>query len=498
MKRVLILILGLILMAILSYFCFTGKSDGIRDDLVTNVSSALDAKKLDWVTPSVMGVDEKMTRIITLKGVAPSEEMRAEAQRVAESIDGVSSVDNQLILKQSVEVVKVEEEVSSSVGKVVNIELPDQTVSDEVFPIEAEIIVPPAAVIHTRAPEMKIEKVEEKKPVVVVFSCQDEFRDILSSSKINFESSKSKINSDSYDLLDSLVDVSKNCPNDAIAIGGHTDSSGSESLNQKLSANRASAVKEYLIGHGVSQERLISIGYGEAKPISDNSTQEGRATNRRIEFEVIDMEKLESLKQEQEKEKIIITSELKEITSIGDVKNKNIDLSNIPLAKTTPIDAQSAKSLGAATLGQSFEDVSVRPMKKYKRYDREQVRSYKIYQNQFYDLLRSKKIAFTYNKATIKPDSFDLLDKFAKIIRECNNCTIAISGYTDSDGSASFNKRLSLKRANAVKAYLIKKGVASDKLETVGYGGKNPIADNSTKEGKEKNRRIEFHIKGVR
>lgn len=75
---------------------------------------------------------------------------------------------------------------------------------------------------------------------------------------------------------------------------------------------------------------------------------------------------------------------------------------------------------------------------------------------------------------------------------------IAISGYTDSDGSESYNKRLSTNRASAVRYYLISRGVSSKKLKAVGYGESNPIADNSTKEGKAKNRRIEFNVKGVK
>ncbi|NOZ89921.1 MAG: OmpA family protein, partial [Epsilonproteobacteria bacterium] len=78
----------------------------------------------------------------------------------------------------------------------------------------------------------------------------------------------------------------KNCPNTIITIAGHTDSDGNEAYNQRLSENRANAVKQYLINHGVNASRLEAIGYGETQPIADNSTKEGKEKNRRIEFNI--------------------------------------------------------------------------------------------------------------------------------------------------------------------------------------------------------------------
>ncbi len=548
MRKISLFILGLVLISLLSYICFNSKADDIRKNLVSNVTSALATKNFEAIKPSVKGFGQEMTRIITLKGVVPSEDLKLEAQRVAESANGVYAVDNQLVVEHLVnDVEKISQSPEVKIAKVTVPEVPivekDELKAkiDEVFPIEPELIPAPAPIINSVAPEMEhvmkeikveqvkfepiepelipvpapvinsvapevkkdtepVQKLESAKsqPEKIIFSCQNEFEKILSSSKIKFDSGKSEINPDSYLLLDSLVEVSKKCPNDAIAIGGHTDSSGSDSLNQKLSAARAEAVRRYLIGHGISKDRLVSIGYGETRPIADNSTDEGRALNRRIDFKVIDMDKVKSLSAK--KEKITITSELKEINSMDDMGNTNsnvVNLSNIPLAKTIRIDAQTARKLGAASLGQSFEDLNVEPSSSigYSRNDRGNAISY---QNKIDNLFRGKKINFAYNKAKIKEDSFDLLDKFVKIIRDCNNCIIIISGHTDSDGSATFNKRLSLKRANAVKEYLVKKGISSDRLQSVGYGGMYPIADNNSEEGKEKNRRIEFHIKGVR
>ena len=69
-------------------------------------------------------------------------------------------------------------------------------------------------------------------------------------------------------------------------IEGHTDSTGSVSLNEKLSAKRAAAVKDYLVQNGIDASRLESKGYGESNPIDSNKTRAGRANNRRVEIKV--------------------------------------------------------------------------------------------------------------------------------------------------------------------------------------------------------------------
>ena len=76
--------------------------------------------------------------------------------------------------------------------------------------------------------------------------------------------------------------------------------------------------------------------------------------------------------------------------------------------------------------------------------------------------------------------------------------SVVIAGYTDDSGDASFNQQLSEKRAEAVKAELVANGANPDKITTVGYGEANPIADNSTREGRAKNRRVEIKVEGVK
>ncbi len=105
---------------------------------------------------------------------------------------------------------------------------------------------------------------------------------------IHFESGKATITPDSYSILDEAAKVLKDNPNLKVEIGGHTDSVGSDSYNMKLSFNRANAVRQHLVSvHSIDPRRLTAKGYGEAMPMADNKTKDGRAKNRRIEFFII-------------------------------------------------------------------------------------------------------------------------------------------------------------------------------------------------------------------
>ncbi|MEZ5872485.1 MAG: OmpA family protein [Nitratireductor sp.] len=117
-------------------------------------------------------------------------------------------------------------------------------------------------------------------------ACQTALTGILANDTIQFESGKSAIKQDSFGLLDRLAFEARRCPEQRVEIGGHTDSDGSDEANLKLSQERAEAVRDYLVRSGVLFSRLIAKGYGEADPVADNSTAEGKAKNRRIDFRI--------------------------------------------------------------------------------------------------------------------------------------------------------------------------------------------------------------------
>ena len=103
-------------------------------------------------------------------------------------------------------------------------------------------------------------------------------------------------------------------------------------------------------------------------------------------------------------------------------------------------------------------------------------------------------VNFEYNSSIISSNSYAQLDKLFNIINTNQTLRIKIKGHTDNSGVASFNIELSSKRAEAVYDLLISKGISPNRLSFKGYGSKLPIADNTTKNGRAKNRRVEFKI----
>lgn len=107
--------------------------------------------------------------------------------------------------------------------------------------------------------------------------------------KVQFEFNKATIKPESFELLDEVADVIRRNPQAGrVEVQGHTDNRGRAAYNLELSDRRAKSVRDYLIEHGVAPERLLARGFGLTTPIATNDTEAGRATNRRVEFVLID------------------------------------------------------------------------------------------------------------------------------------------------------------------------------------------------------------------
>lgn len=100
-------------------------------------------------------------------------------------------------------------------------------------------------------------------------------------------------------------------------------------------------------------------------------------------------------------------------------------------------------------------------------------------------------VLFDSNRATIKEESFPRLDRVVEYMTYVPTARIRVTGHTDNVGDPRRNQRLSEARAEAVRAYLVEKGINGDRIEAVGYGDQQPVADNDTEEGRQRNRRIE-------
>ncbi len=101
-------------------------------------------------------------------------------------------------------------------------------------------------------------------------------------------------------------------------------------------------------------------------------------------------------------------------------------------------------------------------------------------------------VNFDNDQATLRPEAMATLDQMAATLKEWGNVKVEVAGHTDARASDDYNMKLSERRANAVRDYLVSKGVAADRLTAKGYGESQPVADNETEEGRYKNRRVEL------
>ncbi|WP_221799736.1 OmpA family protein [Oceanobacter mangrovi] len=110
------------------------------------------------------------------------------------------------------------------------------------------------------------------------------------------------------------------------------------------------------------------------------------------------------------------------------------------------------------------------------------------------NLVMPGNITFGSGRSAIASDFYEVLDSVAIVLKEYDKTLVVVAGHTDSDGSADFNQKLSEERANSVSNYLKSQGINQVRLEPVGFGESQPLASNSTAEGKQQNRRVEITL----
>lgn len=129
-----------------------------------------------------------------------------------------------------------------------------------------------------------VRSVNNELVVVTQSAVQSKLNEILLRKKIEFETAKDVLLPSSVPVLEEALGVLRQAPNLKVAIGGHTDNAGKAEDNQKLSERRAKAVADWFAAKGIGRERLSSAGFGSSKPIANNNTGQGKATNRRVEI----------------------------------------------------------------------------------------------------------------------------------------------------------------------------------------------------------------------
>ena len=135
--------------------------------------------------------------------------------------------------------------------------------------------------------------------------------------------------------------------------------------------------------------------------------------------------------------------------------------------------------------------VSIKEVKKPKII-KEKEPSKKEIQAKIDNLIKLKKVEFIYAKEGLTAKGKKTIDEVYEILNRYKNIKVEIGGHTDSDGTTKNNQILSQKRADAIKDYLVKKGISSKRLKAIGYGESKPLVKNNSSSNKQKNRRVEF------
>ena len=364
MRKLLLLLLGLLLIAFLATIAFTNEASDIEKDLISKTKLAYSENDVANIEINIVGDEYEMTRIITLSGNVQTEEEKDRAEFFAEGVNGVCDINNEIfVLGSDIEVSpytlsvtknkagqvvldgfvnaqyhadlvekaknifgegNVEDNLKNAKGDpeawfetsllglkmLESVENGGFEVIDDKFSFDGgvtslsqkELLADALKSglhgsyvgsfnIEVFAKETAFSAKEgspttEDKAVVSAMTCQSQFESLLSKDKIRFGYGSVEISSGSFPLLDSLIVVMAECPDANVIIGGYSDSVGSDKFNLKLSDKRAKKVKQYLVQKGVSSDKLTAIGYGEASPIADNNTEDGREQNRRIEFNI--------------------------------------------------------------------------------------------------------------------------------------------------------------------------------------------------------------------
>ncbi len=277
MRIVAIVLAGLVALAGLSWACVAREAPKIESELHSSVATALRALDASWASVAIDGRD------LTLTGEAPNESARQQALAMANYLQGVRIVHDQVVLiSASTDLAGTKDTGTIEPAEVSPSPKPIKTKPIKTKPTEARPEVPPVAKPTPAAPT----EAAETSPgnVDSAASCQREIDTLLANERIHFMAASAAIESASYPLLDALAEALRDCPKATVHIGGHTDSEGTSHFNEMLSATRAEAVRNYLIRKRISPNRLVAQGFGSQQPIADNTTDEGRSQNRRIEF----------------------------------------------------------------------------------------------------------------------------------------------------------------------------------------------------------------------
>ena len=305
MKRWLILALGTLLILILSYITFLNKKESITHELLSQAQIIKKNPAFKDVYIKLKGEGFALTREIMLLGSVSSEEEKALASNLLKDIKGITKVNNLLKVKTLKPIIK-EVEIANTPKEVLQEEQKVDIATTEIskeenssYDLNRTKITLEDSNISTKdknnttelnsTNQQAIEKIDtnltKENNEINQSNCQEQLNNILSKRKIQFAHNSSNIEKSSYQQLDQISTILKECSSNII-IDGYSDNRGNAKYNQRLSQQRANKVKLYLISKGIDKKSIKAFGHGAENPIASNATKQGREQNRRIEFTI--------------------------------------------------------------------------------------------------------------------------------------------------------------------------------------------------------------------
>lgn len=400
MKKLLILILGLIALAALGWYAiYKLKAPAIQADIQKRSQEALASNNLDWVTANVDGRD------LTLSGMAPTDELKQHAVETAD-VYGVRQLNNNILVQ------------SPSVAQAQEVPKP--------VPVEQEVAK------------------AETKPVADVKVAPNEVR----GNAIPYKMSIARDDAGVY-IFDGVVPGTEFKQ----AIDAHLLTLGADPSKARwqVDVSTEEAPKNWQENTIKSLSALQLLQEGSVSLDGDKALVKGTATSQDAS------DQAESFAQ----------------GLAGDFASTDV-LFDIATPKQVAKDIEPTPMVGSAKYAEKF------------------------CQTEFNGLLKQEKIQFESGSTTLQAGSLLLLEKVSQVASRCADHQIQIHGYTDSNGAAAANKKLSKMRAEAVLKHLISLGMSDERLLAIGHGEARPIASNKTEKGRAKNRRIQLIVKGLK
>ncbi|NNE69547.1 MAG: OmpA family protein [Rhodothermales bacterium] len=274
-------LLGVVLIALLTLVC----SCHVEQDVQATAAQVLSGGGIEW------GEVEADGRNIYLSGVAPTAEAAESLASEIEGTEAVVDVVNRVQVHDmsDADLVPVRGGLARSGYNWVELGRSDRTLEmGGVAASESEKAeVGGVAVPHWPwGPVDNRLRVASSQADRQLLACRSSLNQILANETVNFEFGSAAITTDGRGVLDQLLSVLDDCPESAVRVEAHSDNVGDTQANLTLSQARAESVVTYLQLGGVDSDRLTAVGYGESRPVATNSTDEGRAENRRVEFRI--------------------------------------------------------------------------------------------------------------------------------------------------------------------------------------------------------------------